>query len=277
MKGFNLKASHFIIIVFTILSFVGCKPHESRWQGYNEGKLTYISSNNSAIIQQLFVTKGKYVKKNTPLVVLEEQPQSDEYNKVKANLTEALAGKKHSKAALELAQTNYQRDLVLINKHAIDTSEFDKSHTNYIEAQATDEKADANIVAAQAALPKSQWHVNQNTLLAPKDSLVFDTYFLEGELPPAGKPILSLLAPDDIKAIFFVSEKELGSLKLGQKVTIECDGCQQPIPAILTYISSNVEYTPPVIYSDQTRTELVFRVEAKPLRIDMIELHPGQP
>ncbi len=45
---------------------------------------------------------------------------------------------------------------------------------------------------------------------------------------------------------------------------LRCDGCAADIPAKVTYISTEAEYTPPVIYSNETRSKLVFMVEARP-------------
>jgi len=77
--------------------------------------------------------------------------------------------------------------------------------------------------------------------------------------------------------VFFVDEPLLGTIKLGQTVTVHCDGCEQSTTANISYISPQAEYTPPVIFSDQTRAKLVYRIEAKPIPDDADKLHPGQP
>ena len=60
-------------------------------------------------------------------------------------------------------------------------------------------------------------------------------------------------------------------------MTIACDGCGAPIPARITRIATQAEYTPPVIYSNAQRAKLVFMVEAKPDAADGKRLKPGQP
>ena len=62
-------------------------------------------------------------------------------------------------------------------------------------------------------------------------------------------------------------------LRLGQPVTIVCDGCEKPVDARISYISSQAEYTPPVIYSVESRKKLVFMIEATP----DLQLRPGLP
>jgi HlyD family secretion protein len=45
----------------------------------------------------------------------------------------------------------------------------------------------------------------------------------------------------------------------------------------VTYVSTEPEYTPPVIYSNDTRAKLVFMPEARPDAAAASSLHPGQP
>ena len=68
-----------------------------------------------------------------------------------------------------------------------------------------------------------------------------------------------------------------GSIQLNKNIEIRCDGCTAPISAKLTYVSSQAEYTPPVLYSKESRTKLMFLVEARPEPADAVKLRPGQP
>ena len=60
-------------------------------------------------------------------------------------------------------------------------------------------------------------------------------------------------------------------------MSVTFDGAPQPLNATINYISTRAEFTPPVIYSQQTRTKLVFMVEAKFATHFTIGLRPGQP
>jgi HlyD family secretion protein len=94
---------------------------------------------------------------------------------------------------------------------------------------------------------------------------------------PAGSPVVSLLPPANIKVRFFVPEPRLGTVKLGQSVSVRCDGCARPVAATVSYVAPQAEYTPPVIYSRESRSKLVFLIEARPAPGDATLLHPGQP
>jgi len=74
-----------------------------------------------------------------------------------------------------------------------------------------------------------------------------------------------------------VPEAELPRMTIGATVKATCDGCAAPIKARINFVSRQAEYTPPVIYSREQRTRLVFLVEARPQEADALRLKPGQP
>ena len=98
-----------------------------------------------------------------------------------------------------------------------------------------------------------------------------------GEWVPAGNPVVQMLPPQNLKVRFFVPEAAIASLAPGRTIAIHCDGCAADVPARITYVSREAEYTPPVIYSNESRTKLVFMVEARPALAAAPKLQPGQP
>jgi len=92
----------------------------------------------------------------------------------------------------------------------------------------------------------------------------------------AGAPVVSILPPANVKIRFYVPEPALATLQHGAPVTIRCDGCADAIPARITFIAPQAEYTPPGIYSRENRGKLVFLLEARPDAPNP-SLHPGLP
>lgn len=146
--------------------------------------------------------------------------------------------------------------------------------------------AQAQVQAAGAALAATQWRVGQQTQLAPVDAVVFDVSFRPGERVPINAPVLALLplpgAQDaghagGVKVRFYAPNRLLPSLHLGQTVAVECEGCPEGLRATVRFISPQAEYTPPVIYSNETRSKLVFMVLADPDVPTAQLLKPGQP
>ncbi len=87
--------------------------------------------------------------------------------------------------------------------------------------------------------------------------------------------VISLLPDDKVKLRFFVPEAQVARYRPGETVHFHCDGCAAGLTARINYVSTQPEYTPPIIYSRSTRDKLVFLVEALPG--DGRNLMPGLP
>lgn len=273
----RVKGLWFTLICSIILS-AGCSRNSSHQaQGYIEGRYTYITTSVSGALKKLLVQRGSTVKKGQILAELEQQPESDLFNAATQNLEQSRAARDAIAANLQYAKLTYDRYKVLVPRQAIQQSQLDNARSVYESTVAQLAQANANVISTDALLAQSTWVKDQKTLVSPVDGEVFDTYYRLGEYTVANQAILSLLAPQDIKAIFYVNGIELHDLQLGQEVMVRCAGCENDSPGKVSFISPNAEYTPPVIYSTQTNEKLIFRIEAEfPAEI-AIHLHPGQP
>jgi HlyD family secretion protein len=137
--------------------------------------------------------------------------------------------------------------------------------------------AEANVRALEAVLSRAEWELSEKSRLAPEPALVYDTLYRTGEWVAAGRPVVSLLPAGNVKVRFFVPEAGIASLHTGDRVTVTVDGVKEPFPGTVSFISPKAEYTPPVIYSKESRAKLVFMVEATFPPEKAALLHPGQP
>ena len=87
--------------------------------------------------------------------------------------------------------------------------------------------------------------------------------------------MLALLPPGAMKVRFFAPQAMLPRLQPGARVTIGCDGCERRLGARVSFVASEPQFTPPVIYSLDERDRLVFLVEAVP--DDPGPIRPGMP
>jgi HlyD family secretion protein len=302
------------IIVVTTQS--ACSKRSSlSLQGYVEGEFVYVASSQAGRLQQLAVARGQRVEANAPLFSLEAvdetaarlqaQRQLDssraqladlgkgkrvpELDVIRAQLAQAQASARSSAAAIARDEAQYQagglsqaerdasRALADANtarvqelQHQIEVAEL-PSRNEQIRSQS------ALVDAASAALAQAQWKLDQKSVSTSRAGLVFDTLYREGEWVAAGNPVVRLLPPENVKLRFFSPETTLGSFAVGQKVLVHCDGCRADIAATVDYVAAEAEYTPPLIFSEESRSKLVYLVEARPNRVDAPALHPGQP
>jgi HlyD family secretion protein len=137
--------------------------------------------------------------------------------------------------------------------------------------------ATAEAAAASEVVAQSRWRLAQKTVVAPVSARVDDSYYRVGEWVAAGAAVVALVEPGAIRLRFFVPESRLGEVAVGARVKVGCDGCPDGLHAQVSFVATEAEFTPPVIYSRGSREKLVFRVEAKPDAADRLRLRPGQP
>jgi HlyD family secretion protein len=141
--------------------------------------------------------------------------------------------------------------------------------------QAAYDAAQSALRIAEARVNTSQTRLARRTANAPVTGTVHQIYFREGEMVQQQRPVLSILPPGNMKVRFFVPETDLAKLSIGQDVRVACDGCASDLTAKIYYISTTAEYTPPVIYSQDERHKLVYLVQARPNKPDLMRV--GQP
>jgi HlyD family secretion protein len=269
-----------LYLFITIFCLAACDNKKTiSLPGYIEGRYTYISPTSGGILKNIYVNAGDEVKINQPLFVLDEYLETQDVEAATARVTEATDLKKKAEANYILQKEEYERKSRLFKQGIIAKDRLAIENTEYQQAALELKAAEQNISALLATKQKAEWTSQQKIVKSPIDSFVFDTYYNVGELVPNATPVLSLLAPGQIKIIFFVSEKTLSQLKINEPIDIVLDGYKHSIKARITYISDQAQYTPPIIYSSDQRQKLVYRIEASPRAKskDLLQLHPGQP
>ena len=244
----------------------GCSGGDpGTYQGYIEGEYVYVASPIGGSLTNLLVARGDSVKAGQLLFALERQSELAALDQAKKNLDQ-------SKANLVLAESTYKRRKELRENpsEVISAEELDQARMQL-------DTSTADVASQKAALDKAKWSYDQKEQFAPADAQVHDTLYRQGEYVVAANPVVVLLPPENIKVRFFVPQGDLPKIKIGGTVSVQCDGASHPYDATVNYISTQAEYTPPVIYSRETRANLVFMIEARFAPTNAISLRPGQP
>ncbi len=124
--------------------------------------------------------------------------------------------------------------------------------------------AEAALRQAKANLDWSQTRLGRRNAYSPSEATVEQIYYRPGETVPAGRPVVALLPPGNLKIRVFAPQAVLPKIKYGQTVGVTCDGCENGLTAKVSFIARSAEFTPPVIYSLEERAKLVFLIEARP-------------
>jgi HlyD family secretion protein len=300
-------------VVMAIAALFGGGSDPNVFYGYVEGEYVRLAPRDGGTLAELLVARGDKVTTGQVIALLESDNETASRDDARARVAQAEAqldnlrkGKRPAEvqavaaqqsqaaAALKLAEAQLRRQEALKGSAAFSPERLDEVRAAYerdrarlaeLNAQMTvarlaardDEiaAAEAAVDVTRAAVRQAEWRLAQRTLLAPADALVADTLFVAGEHVGAGMPVASLLPPGNVKLRVFVPEPELARVRVGAELSVLCDSCPAGLTARVTYIAPRAEYTPPVIYSRESRAKLVYLVEARPTA--GAPLNPGQP
>ena len=135
--------------------------------------------------------------------------------------------------------------------------------------------AQSDLRVADARVNSSQTRLNRRKMVSPVSGTVQQVYYRPGEMGTAGRPVVSILPPGNLKLRFYVPESVLPRIAYGDQISVRCDNCAAGLTAKISFISKTTEFTPPVIYSLEERGKLVFLIEALPEHPEKFRL--GQP
>ena len=298
-----------------LLALAACdQAPKDVWQGYVEAEFTYVAPLNAGRITGMKVARGDQVTAGQVVFTLENDGELAARDQAQADLAQAesdladlqkgerpedlaiiQAQLDKARASLALSVPRLERRQKMVKGSIIGEEELDEAKSSILsdrgniaeyEARLAEAKlparidqviaAQAAVAARKAALADADWQLSKRQEVAPADARVEDVFYRLGETAAAAAPVVSLLAPDQLKLRFFVPEPDLARLSVGQKVAVNCDSCAAGLTATIRFIAREAEFTPPVIYSLTRREKLVFLVEATPDDLTQ-PWHPGLP
>jgi len=134
----------------------------------------------------------------------------------------------------------------------------------------------AQVAQNQALVGQAQLALDKATLISPIAGRVQEKNFAAGEFVPSGAPVVTLLDDTHLWLYAYVPENKVNLVHTGEKVGVTVDAYPgRTFAGTVGWISSQAEFTPKMVQTDQDRTSLVFRVK---ITLDKQEgLLPGLP
>lgn len=293
--------------------FSACAPSAPVAVGYVEGDYVLLAPIEVAQIRSVAVRRGERVEKGALIAELEADDATIAVSQAEAALAQAAAqladlqiGRRPEEIAVleatlrsaEAQASEARRVLARVQdlfKRGIATqAQLDEAATQVEVAEAAIGQAQANLAVAalparpeaikaaenqvkqaEGALEQARWRLSQRTISAPATGRIDDVIRNVGDIAGPSAPVVSLLPDGAVKLRIYVPEPYLSSVAVGSRVSVSCDGCAPGLTARISYVSTSPEFTPPVIYSVDTRQKLVYLVEALP-EGDAGMLQPGQ-
>jgi HlyD family secretion protein len=300
-------------IPFAASLFSACGGDAPLAVGYVEGEYVLLAPIENAEVRAVSVRRGDRVEAGQELAVLEDADAAIAVAQAEAALAQAEAqladlklGKRPEEIAVleaalrsaEAQASEAQRVVTrtedLQEKGIATQADLDKAATTLETAQAAVGKAKADLEVAKlparaetitaaehqaeqahAALKQARWRLGKRRITAPAAGRVNDVIRTAGDIAGPAAPVISLLPDGAIKIKLFVPEEAFSSIAIGDRLAVRCDGCPDGLFARVSYASPDPEFTPPVIYSLESRQKLSHLIEARP-EGDATALKPGQ-
>ncbi|HEY1449006.1 MAG TPA: HlyD family efflux transporter periplasmic adaptor subunit [Caulobacteraceae bacterium] len=291
-----------VVLVVVVAVVPSLKP-TPLLSGYIEGEALYLAAPVAGQLTAVDVVRGQRVAAGSPVFVIDTRILTASSHQASGQVrqaasTVAAARASHAQLAAQVAVARAdaaQADREAVRSRrtfaagTISQQDMEKArtaaetaHASLAAAERQARAGEAQIAAAGGQLGQAEGakadalaRLSQAAPTAPAPARVEDVFYQVGEWAAANQPVVSLLPDDRVRLRFFVPERQVARYRVGQIVRFQCDGCGSGLTARINYVSPRPEFTPPVIYSLQSRDRLVFLVEALPA--DPRRLTPGLP
>ncbi len=247
-----------------------------------------------------FVTAGQVVAVIDPDVLDAQRRQAEAQEQQAASAVatarSVLAQRESDKAAaqalvaqreveLGAARTQLARRVALAEKGFVSPQAVDDDRARVDSARAAVAAARAQVAAAEAAIAsarsqvagaqsstqaakanveKIQADIDDTLLKAPRDGRVQFRVAQPGEVVAAGGRVLNLVDLSDVYMAFFLPTAQAGRLAVGAEARIILDAAPQfVIPARISFVAAEAQFTPKTVETASEREKLMFRIKAQ--------------
>lgn len=263
------------VVIIALFAAACSRAPSDVLQGYGEADYIYLSSQETGVVDELFVREGDRVEAGARVFTLDPDRLALNEQSASAQSAAAASAVRTAQAQATLAQRNYARGAELFERGFYPRARLDSDRAALDAANAQLAQARREAGAASASTGLARTRVQDLNGQSPAAGVIERIYHRPGEVVAAGQPIAALLAPTNMKVRFFAPEDMLTRLPVGARVLVSCDGCGEPRAAIVSFVAQEPQFTPPVIYSLDQREKLVFLIEA---RFDVeSNVRPGMP
>lgn len=281
------------LAIIALSVFAGCGKNSNglRPSGTLEATEVSISPLLSGRVLELRKQEGDEVKVGDTLVVLDTELLGLQRNQSEAQLSELAAAYEAlqaQKTQCELQIKNYSdklsRQTTLLEKGSssrqiVDdlTSQRDiaQSQLKAIAAQSSANVAQRSRIEAGKKMIERQ--LRDGVIVSPLKGTVLVKGSEPGESVTPQTIVYKLSDLTNLTVKIYLTEPEMGKVKIGQKVVLRVDALDKKIfEGVVSFINPTAEFTPKNIQTKKTRADLVFAVKLN-VANPSGELHGGMP
>ncbi|MDR3666205.1 MAG: efflux RND transporter periplasmic adaptor subunit [Ignavibacteriaceae bacterium] len=215
--------------------------------------------------------------------------RKEDISLAESSLKEAQVNYDQAKSDMDRLQKLYQTQTITkkqyddaVSHYDITKDQLSSAKENYakIKNYARPEEikqAEAKLNQSLASADLIKKNMNDSYIVSPLNGIVVKKYFEVGETVSPMSSLVKISDLTNVELYIYVTELELGKIKLGQKAEVSVDAFKnKKFDGKVTYISPEAEFTPKNIQTKDERTKLVFAVKIEIPNPDF-ELKSGMP
>ncbi len=220
------------------------------------------------------VTKGQVIARiSSPEYEAQLRAAQSDVQRAKDALASAEAEISARQSALEFAKSDFARGQELIKSGFITKQTFEQRKRNFEAATASvmsftsqRDQALSKIKSSEAEVERIESIIKDMTLVSPRNGRVQYQLARAGEVVAAGSPIVTILDLTDVYMTLFLPAADVGRLKIGDEARLILDPVPDyVIPANVSFVAADAQFTPKTVETSDERAKLMFRVK---LRVD---------
>jgi HlyD family secretion protein len=249
---------------------------------YGNGRLEAdainIDTKYAGRIAELFADEGDLVKAGQVVARMDTQDLAASLKKAQAQVKqasravdEAEANVKQQQSQTLLAQQEYERAAYLVQKGFQTKEVMDQRQQQLDGAKAALNAANLRVIEFQHALDAATHDVElysveiaDNTLVAPRDGRIQYRVANVGEVLPAGGHVFVMLDTSYVYMDVYLPTEQAGKVRFGADARIVLDAYpNKAIPAKVSFIASQAQFTPKIVETQNERDKLMFRIRVR--------------
>ena len=175
------------------------------------------------------------------------------------------------RSEVKLAEKNLDRSRELYENQNIPIEQLQRDETAVQTARAVRAAADADLARADAAIEAAmaradsvQSRIDDSDLKSPINGRVLYRLAEPGEVLPPGGKVFTVLDLTDASMTIFLPTLQAGRLRIGDEARIVLDAIPEyTIPATVSFVSPEAQFTPKEVETRTEREKLMFRVKVR--------------
>jgi HlyD family secretion protein len=268
-----------LLILITAVTLIGCKNRTDKADAYGNFEATevIVSAETGGRIIKFNVTEGTEIDQgfeialvDTTIFHLQKAEIKAGMKGVKTKINSVNAQNDILNQQIENLKVNITRIENMLKGDAATKKQYDDltGQVAVLEKQIAANNTQKASVAAELDVYESKYatlneQVIRSCVKSPLKGTIIEKYAEAGEMTAAGKPLVKIADLSVIKLKAYVSGAQLGSIRIGQEVTVRIDKGKKDYSSFkgtISYISGKAEFTPKIIQTKEERVSFVYAV-----------------